>query len=177
MKTAVISSLGNPNSFDLIDKTNPLYYIARYSHEMSMNLYALSQASFQWEQGEVADYATEMAAWDVYSTSLEIWFTDAVAASDGGLPIPAPPSLPALPGISLPSLIINIVLRVGIKILINWLRKKLDPTNPAGEISQILERALLTGGGEPLISLLAAVPLEIIVNHAGAFEDFLYRDK
>lgn len=55
MREVTAYSLGNPGTFDITDKNDPLYYIARFNHEMSVNLYNLQQAGWEFRQGTDLD--------------------------------------------------------------------------------------------------------------------------
>lgn len=175
-----IYSLGNPGTFDITDKTDPMYYVARYNHEMSKNLYDMNVAGFEWRQTEDSDISSIISDFDTYSGNLVTWFESAVEASNDDLPIPAPPTVPALPGSPLPGIIISIIARIIVKILVDWLGRKLDPNTEAKEIAQILKKAFI---GEidsnefPLMSQLANTPLEIIISKYGAYDHFLYADR
>ena len=180
MLETTVYSLGNPGSFDITDKTNPLYYIARFSHEQSKILYDLNQLGFVFRQSEDTDIQDIKDDFALYASSLETWMTTAVAASNDGLPIPAPPTLPTLPGNPLPGIIISILFKIAIRIFVDWLRKKLDPNTEAKEIAQVLKAALIgnTGGDDfPLIEMLGNTPLEIIFSKLNEYQDFLYSDR
>jgi hypothetical protein len=43
-------SLGDPGTFDITDKDDPMYYVARFNHEMSVNFYNLQQAGWEFRQ-------------------------------------------------------------------------------------------------------------------------------
>ena len=174
MKETSVFSLGDPGTFDITDKTDPLYYIARYAHEQSKNLYDLQQASFRWEQDEDSDVVDIRDAFETFSSDLDDWFVTAVAASNDGLPVPAPPATPALPGKTITDIVITIIWRIGIKILVNWLKKKLDPDTESKEIAQILKKGLIgeAGGTEySFIELLQNMPLEIIITQGAEVQD------
>lgn len=176
MLESTVDSLGNPGSFDITNKDDPQYYIARFSHEMSLNFYNMETAGFVWRQSENSDFSSLIASFDTYAGLLETWFTTAVAASGDDLPIPAPPSVPALPGSSLPDILIGILMRIGIRVLVDWLRKKLDSETDAKELTAVLRKALLGEIDEteyPLIELLANRATEIIISRAGDFQDIL----
>lgn len=177
MLSEAVYSLGNPGTFDVTDKTDPMYYVARYSHELSVNLYNLQQEGFQWRQEEDTEYDSLTTALDTYGADIADWFTSAVAASNDGLPIPAPPSIPALPGGPLPSIIISLLVRIVVRILVDWLRKKLDPNTEAKEIAQMLKKIFLDADEESLMYLLQSQPLEIMFSKYGDYQDFLYADQ
>lgn len=175
MLEETIYSLGDPGTFDITDKNDPQYYIARFSHEMSENFYNMQQEGFVWRQSENSDYSALITSFDTYAGLLETWFTTAVAASGNDLPIPAPPSVPALPGSSLPQILIGILMRIGIRVLVDWLRKKLDSGTDAKELTAVLRKALIGVNGESeefsLLELLANIPIEILISRYGEFQD------
>ena len=177
MKETNVVSLGDPGTFDITDKTDPMYYIARYAHEQSMNLRALEVGAFRWEQDEDSDITAIQTDLDAYAVLLDTWFFDAVAASEGGLPIPAPPTVPALPGKTIGQILLSLFIRIAIRIIINWLKKKLDSGTEAGEIAQVLKKGLIgvAGGTEySFIELLQNTPLEIIINRKDDYQDITY---
>lgn len=173
-----IYSLGDPDTFDITDKDDPQYYIARFSHEMSVNFYNLETAGFVWRQSEDTDFSALISSFDTYAGLLDTWFSTAVADSAAGDPITAPPSVPALPGESLPQILIGILIRIGIRILVDWLRKKLDSNTDAKELTAVLRQALIGENGSseefPLLELLAKVPLEVLLTKRGDFEDLSF---
>ncbi len=179
MLSQTIYSLGDPGTFDITDKTDPQYYIARFSHEMSKNFYDLQTAGFDFNQMENSDYAAFEDAFDTYRTTLATWFDTAVQDSMDGDPIAAVPAVPDLTAL-IPWLGSNpwvtFLLKVGLDIAIRWLRKKLDSDTDAKEITQVLRQAFIgeTGGDEfPLMELFAEVPLQIIINRWGEFQDIV----
>lgn len=180
MLSEAVYALGNPGTFDIVDKNDPQYYIARFAHEMSVNYFNLQTEGFVWRQEEDSDYSTLISSFDTYAGLLETWFTTAVAASGNDLPIPVPPSVPALPGSSLPDILIGILMRIGIRVLVDWLRKKLDSGTDAKELTAVLRQALI---GEidseeyPILELLASVPIEVIISRAGDIQTLLLSNK
>lgn len=180
MLESTVHSEGDPGTFDLTDKDDPQYYIALFSHEMSVNFYNLETAGFVWRQSENSDYSALITSFDTYAGLLETWFTTAVAASGNELPIPAPPSVPALPGSSLPQILMGILMRIGIRVLVDWLRKKLDSGTDAKELTAVLRKALIGEADSteyPLIELLASVPVEVIISRAGDIQNLLLSNK
>ncbi len=175
MLESTVDSLGNPGTFDITDKDDPQYYIARFSHEMSLNFYNMETAGFVWRQSENSDFSSLITSFDTYAGLLETWFTTAVAASGNDLPIPAPPSVPALPGSSLPDILIGILMRIGIRVLVDWLRKKLDSGTDAKEITSVLRKGLLlpnpANGDISILELLVNTPTEIIISKFGELQD------
>ncbi|MEE9396115.1 MAG: hypothetical protein V3V31_03790 [Methylococcales bacterium] len=173
MLSQTIYSLGDPGTFDITDKDNPQYYVARLSHELSENLYNLQTAGFDFNQMENSDYASFETAYDTYLTTLATWFDTAVQDSMDGDPIAAVPVIPDITAI-VPWLGQNpwltFLAKVALDMGIRWLRKKLDSDTDAKEITQVLRQALI---GEidsteyPLIELLANIPIEIILSRYG----------
>lgn len=177
MLSQTIYSLGNPGTFDIVDKTDPQYYIARFAHEMSRNYYNLQTAGFDFNQMENSDYAAFEDAFDTYQATLATWFDTAVQDSMDGDPIAAVPAVPDLTAL-IPWLGSNpwvtFLLKVGLDIAIRWLRKKLDSDTDAKEISQVLRQALIGVSGSEefsLIELLANVPIEVLISKYGNFQE------
>ncbi len=174
-------TLGDPGTFTLTDKSNPLYYVARYAHECSLNLYHLSDANFTFEQTGAATTNTFNTNMATYLTSLASWMTSAVAASEAGTSIPALPTMPSFVTAPGTMNITNVYLRIIIQIALEWLKKKLDGDTDATEIAQVLKRALLkedaSGDEYALMEQLSNVPLEIVVSRIGEYEDHLYSDR
>jgi hypothetical protein len=99
MLSQTVYSLGDPGTFDITDKTDPQYYIARFSHEMSENFYNLQTAGFDFNQMEATDYAAFENAYDTYRALIVTWFTTAIGESNDGDPITAVPALPDITSI------------------------------------------------------------------------------
>ncbi len=183
MLSQTIYSLGNPGTFDITDKDDPQYYIARFSHEMSKNFYDLQQAGFDFNQMETTDYAAFEDAYDTYMGLLATWFDTAVQDSMDGDPIAVVPTIPDITAI-VPWLGANpwvtFLLKVALDMGLRWLRKKLDSGTDAREITQVLRQAFI---GEidsdefPLIELMANKTIEIIISRSGDFQDILIGNK
>lgn len=183
MLSQTVYSLGDPGSFDPTDKDDPQYYIARFHHEMSKNLYNLSNAGFDFNQMETTDYASFEDAYDTYMTTLATWFDTAVQDSMDGDPIAAVPAIPDITTI-IPwvggnpwlTFLVRVIIHIGVL----WLRKKLDSNTDAKEITQVLRQALI---GEidsteyPLLELAANRAIEIIISRSGDFQDILIGSK
>lgn len=179
MLSQTIYSLGDPGTFDIVDKDDPQYYIARFSHEMSENFYLLQTAGFDFNQMENSDYAAFENAYDTYRALIVTWFATAIGESNDGDPITAVPALPDITSI-VPWLgenpwltfLANSVIDLGLE----WIRATLASGTLASEVAQVLKQALI---GEvdsteyPLLELLATVPIEIILSRAGEFQDIL----
>jgi len=181
MRSQVVQTLGSPGSFDITDKDNPLYYIARYCHECSMNLYELNADGFRFEQLEKSEVEIKLQQYSTWRTSLITWFTTAVAASEAGTAIPSLPSTPSFMYIPGGSGLLEYTLNQFIRVAFEWLKKKLDSDTDATEIAQVLKRAFLgeDGSGDEyaLIEQMANTPLEIVVSKADGFEDISYADR
>lgn len=174
MKDISVYSVGDPGAFDL-SKGADMYWTERVSYEFTKMLYDMSLEGFEVRQDEPTDYTDITSDFNTYAGSLATWFTTAVQASNDGDVIPAPPSVPALPGNTLPGILITIFLRVFVRIIVDWLRKKLDPDTQALEIAAILKKALLLpdpeNGDISILELLASVPIEIILSKYGDVQD------
>lgn len=178
MLSREIYSLGDPGTFDITDKDNPQYYVARLSHELSENLYNLQTDGFDFKQMENSDYTSFENAYDTYRALVVTWFTTAIGDSDAGDPITAVPALPDITSI-VPWLgenpwltfLVNLAIDLGLE----WLRGKLASGTEASEVAQVLKQALIGENGAseefPLLELLAAVPIEIILSKYGDFQD------
>lgn len=180
MLSQTIYSLGDPGTFDIVDKDDPQYYIARFSHEMSENFYLLQTAGFDFNQMETTDYAAFENAYDTYLTTLATWFDTAVQDSMDGDPIAAVPAIPDITTI-VPWLGQNpwltFLVKVALDMGIRWLRKKLDSDTDAKEISQVLRQALIgeIGATEfPLLELVANKAIQIILSRDGEFQDLTF---
>lgn len=183
MLSQTIYSLGDPGTFDIVDKDNPQYYIARFSHEMSENFYNLQTAGFDFNQMEASDYAAFENAYDTYRALIVTWFTTAIGESHDGDPITAVPALPDITSI-VPWLgenpwltfLVNLAIDLGLE----WIRGKLASGTDASEVAQVLRQALIGEADSteyPLIELLANKTIEIILSRAGDFQEILIGSK
>ena len=181
MRSQVIYSHGDPGTFDITDKDNPLYYIARYCHECSEDRYELNSDGFVYEQSTVAEVNSVMGSWSTYRAAVLSWFPTAVAASNAGTAIPAAPTTPGYAYVAGMDPILHHILNSVITILVHWLEEKLDPDTESKEIAQVLKRAFLDEDGEgdeyALIKQMANTPMEIVVSKADGFEDISYADR
>ena len=177
-------TLGDPGTFDLTDKTDPLYYIARFNHECSMNLYAISNASGSYTQitsSDATSLDTDLLAW---AGSFSTWLTSAFDAYTDDLPVPAPPSLPSLPFLPIPAVVIEIVARVVFSIIQSWIRRRLAPgtemedvTKILMEIKAVLKEALIGGTDPdeyPLLESVAATPINVSVSKDASFQELTF---
>lgn len=179
MLSQTIYSLGDPGTFDVTDKTDPQYYIARFSHEMSKNFSNLQTAGFDFNQQENSDFDAFEEAFDTYAATLSTWMDTAVQDSMDGDPIAGLPAIPDITAI-VPWLgeyaWVTFLIKLAIDIFVRWLRKKLDSDTDAKEIVQVLRQALI---GEidseefPLIELLINKSVEVFLTRAGDFQDIL----
>lgn len=181
MRSQVIYSHGDPGTFDITDKDNPLYYIARYCHECSEDRYELNADGFVYEQLTTAEMANQWNIWGTALATVESWMATAVAASEAGTAIPAVPYIAAPPFINGEGTLTAQVLLYLLKFGLAWLRKKLDSDTDSTEIAQVLKRAFLDedGSGDEyaLIKQMANTPLEIVVSKADGYEDISYADR
>lgn len=179
MLSQTVYSEGNPGTFDITDKNDPQYYIARFSHEMSENFFNLQTAGFDFNQMENSDYAAFEDAYDTYRALIVSWFTTAIGESNDGDPITAVPALPDITSI-VPWLGDNpwltFLVNLGIDLGLEWLRGKLASGTEASEVAQVLKQALI---GEidsteyPLIELLAALPIKVSIDRKNEVQDIL----
>jgi len=176
MLSCDVYSLGDPGSFDITDKDDPMYYLARLAHEQSENLYNLNTEGFEFRQDEASDFSTIAGSWNTFGADMNTWFTNAVAASEAGTTVPAIPTLPTLPTDPVTGIVLQILFRVAVSVLGNWLKKILDPDTSAKELTQLLKAALLDSEGNSLFYLLGNTPLEIVLSRIGEYQDFLYSD-
>lgn len=170
-----VYSLGDPGTFDLI-AGDPMYWTERLSFELSKNLYNLSNGGYKFRQPVAADYTTLETTVNTYITSFATWADSAVDASNDGLPIPVPPTLPTLPDF-LSGEVWAMLIKLGLGILIRWIEKKLESGTEASEIAQVLKQGLigLAGGEEySFIELLQNTPLEIRVSSKNEYEDITF---
>lgn len=179
MLSEAIYSLGDPGTFDIVDKDDPQYYIARFSHEMSENFYNLQQAGFKFNQFENTDYAAIENAYDTYRGLVVTWIATAIGESNDGDPITAVPTLPDLTTL-VPWLGTNpwlaFLVNTIIDLALEWLRGGLASGTEANEIAQILKQALIgkiDSTEYPLLELLGSLPIEIILTRAGEFQEIL----
>lgn len=176
MLRETVYSLGSPGTFDITDKDDPQYYIARAAHEQSQNFYNLQTAGFDFIQMENSDYSSFEDAYDTYMTTLATWFDTAVQDSMDGDPIAAVPAIPDITTI-VPwvggnpwlTFLVRVIIHIGVL----WLRKKLDSNTDAKEITQVLRQALIgkiDSTEYPLIELLANTSIEILISRWGEFQ-------
>ncbi|MEE9397506.1 MAG: hypothetical protein V3V31_10905 [Methylococcales bacterium] len=180
MLSQTIYSLGNPGTFDITDKDDPQYYIARFSHEMSVNFFNLQTAGFDFNQMETTDYSSLETVFNTYAGTLATWFDTAVQDAMDGDPIAAVPTAPNITT-TIPWLgsnpWVSLLLRAGLDIVIRWLRKTLDSDTDAEEITRVLRQALI---GEidstefPLIELIASQAIQIIISKYGDYQDLIW---
>jgi len=181
MREKIVQTLGNPGTFDITDKDNPLYYIARYSHECSLNLYHLNAQGFQFEQPTSTEAYTTRAQYDSWLTAVTSWLSTAVTASEDGDPIPAVPNFAGLPVPVGPEGYLVLLLQMALELFLTWIRQKLDSDTDTSEIAQVLERCFLgkdaLGDEYQIIQQLANTPLEILIGDGANFEDIVYGDR
>lgn len=185
MLKSTVYSLGSPGTFDITDKDDPMYYVARFAHEQSQNLYNLQQAGFEWRQGTQTDFGSIETEFDTFLTAVAAWFETAVAASMAGSSIPALPTMPNLHptyeasdgGVSVWWLVIKFLLWY---VLLRF-RKSLEDDTDTEEIVNILRRIFMRKNEAEeeysLVELLANQPLEIILSKVSDFQDLVYSDR
>ncbi|MGB5749470.1 MAG: hypothetical protein WBM69_21000 [Desulfobacterales bacterium] len=182
MRSKLIESMGEPGTFNLTSD-DPMYWTERLSREISLNLYNLEQNGFRFEQHTADDIAGIENTLDTYSANVAAWMPTAIAASESGSPIPSAPALPDIISGGLATLgegWIFFFIKIGIHFVIKWIENKLSSTTDAGELAQILRKALLKQGasGEfSILELLASLPLHITISNKGDFQDFFYADR
>lgn len=179
MKTISVYSLGNPGTFDLIPGDD-MYWTERLSYEFSKMLYDMQTQGFDVRQEEATDYDTLESDLDTFSDSFATWAESAFEASTDGLPIPSPPSVPALPGGPLGGMLISIFLRIIIKLLVRWIEKMLIPDTEGSEIAQILKKGLIdqnaSGEDYSILWNLARQAIHIILTKESIINDVELRD-
>jgi hypothetical protein len=70
--------------------------------------------------------------------------------------------------------------RLFVQVGIAWLEKKLSSSTDAGELAQILRKAMLKGEDEneyAILEQLSNTPLEIIISKEGDYQDICYSDR
>lgn len=182
MNKVTVQTLGDPGTFDITDKSDPLYYIARFNHEMSLNFYQLNQNGFEWRQGTQTDFGSIETEFDTFMGSVATWLDNAVTASMDEDPIPALPTMPNLHptyeaadgGVSIWWLVIKFLLWY----VLLKLKKSLEGGTDVSEIANILRKALLSTNEASEeysnIVLLAHQAIRIILDQKGGYQDFLY---
>jgi hypothetical protein len=174
-----IFSLGSPPTFIKVS-TDANYYLERDAYERCYNRYLLSAAGASWQQAESADFSAWTSALNTYESEFSSWLDAAVEAQADGLPVPAPPTFPApLPGIPWWITAIQIAITV-IKVVWRYVRKRFEGGTDTSELVALLRDAMMLPDPEnegeyiPIMELLASVPLEIIINKEGQFQDWLF---
>lgn len=182
MNKVTVQTTGDIGSFDLTDKSDPLYYIAHFSHTMAKNFYQLNQNSFEWRQNTQTDMNGIETLLDTWMGNIATWFDTAVEDSMEGDPIASIPSPPDFhttyeatdAGVSVWWLIIKFCLWY----VLLRLRKSLEGGTDVTEVANILRKALLsTNESEEEYSnliLLAQQAVRIIISQSGDMQDFLY---
>lgn len=176
MLAETIYSLGNPGTFDITDKDDPMYYVARLAHEISVDRYNLNDAGFEYRQDELSDFTSIASDWDTWVIAIQGWLDAAVIAQEAGTTVPAIPTIPSIPSDPVSAIAIQLLFRIAGALITSWLKKRFEGGTDTGELVHLLGKALLDGDGESLLYLLHAVPLEIIFNRQGEYQDFLYSD-
>jgi len=183
MLDILVESLGDPGTFDLTDKDNPMYYIARYSHEQSLNLYNLSVAEFRFIQHADSDFEAVEEGFDTYAGQIKDWF----AAKDSKAELPAIPDITALLPFLGPAGWITFFIKLAIDIGMEWINNRIGLGEGSSgieadltELIAVLKQAFVGEIGEsefPLIELLANKSIEIILSRASDFQEILIGSK
>jgi hypothetical protein len=181
MLKSTVYSLGNPGTFDITDKDDPLYYLARIAHEQSVNLWNLSQAGLEFRQMEQSDMAALETTYDSFYTDIIAWLDSAVAASMAEDPIPALPSIPDIfPAYEVTDGSVGIwwaIIKFLLYYLLLKLKKKLEGGTDVTEVANILRKGLIgEAGGEKysFIELLQNAALHICIDKGDHFQDITY---
>jgi hypothetical protein len=177
-----VYSLGDPGTFDITDKNDPMYYVARLNHELSKNLYNLNTASAKLQQNTTADYGTLETTIDTYLGNVDTWLGSAVAAQAAGSEVPALPTFPDIfDSLALAAGIPPVlwfVAKLGIQIGMSYLKKRFDSGTDMGELAAAFREAWIGKNGEdetyPYLLLMAQRRLEILLNRTGDLESVYY---
>lgn len=179
MLSVSIYSLGVPPTFSLTG-SEANYYLERDAYERCYNRYLLATEGFAFTQEESDDWTEWDTDLATYETTFSTWLDNAVSAQTDGLPVPAPPSLPA-PPIGVPWWVTAIKLGIAVvKLLLLWDKKRKEAGSDTSELVHMLRQAMMlphpteTGKFIPIMELLANTPLQILVNSSGEFQDFMY---
>ena len=179
MLSSAIFSLGIPPTFTLTgSETN--YYLERDAYERCYNRYLLANEGFSYTQEEGDDWSEWDADLATYESAFSTWLDNAVAAQEGGLPVPAPPSLPA-PPTSVPWWVTAIKIAITvIKLVLLWDKKRKEAGSDTSELVHLIRQAMMLKDPSdpskyiPILELLANTPLSIFINRSGEFQDAMY---
>jgi len=176
-----IASVGVLPSFTT-PTTQENYWEERLACELSTMIRSMEQEGFKIRQPEDSDMTGFESSVSSFLASFDTWREDAVGASMSGLPIPAFPSLPAIP-VAILQIVLPTLIKLAINLAGKWLEKKLDSTTEAQEIAQkieslkdVVEKGLLDDINPDLalMKMLSQRQIEIILSHFGTLEDFTY---
>jgi len=183
MLRITVDSLGDPGTFDLTDKDDPQYYIARASHEISLNFYNLETAGFDFIQHEDADFDAVEEGLDSYAGQVKSWF----AAKDSKAELPAIPDITTLLPFLGPAGWITFFIKLAIDIAMEWVNNRIGLGEGSSgieadltELIAVIRQAFVGEIGEsefPLIELLANKSIEIILSRASDFQEILIGSK
>lgn len=184
MIQVLIPTLGAPPAFTKTTADSD-YWQARFCYEESLLKYNANVAGYAITQIQQTDIESAEALMDSLSGELQTWLTSSVTAMEAGEPIPA------LDESYIPELIQFVVLaitgqwglifvlfvKVGLKFLIEWIRKKLA-AGDVSEVARTMEEIILDKSDpENVINrldyLTGAMPnnLHITVNAGDRTED------
>jgi hypothetical protein len=176
-----IQTLGEPGTFDLTDKDDPLYYTARAAHEVSLNLYHMANAGMLWEQAQTTDITSWRSAMSLWFADLETWLDAAVESQDTGDPVPPLTAFPQLEANFARGFPFVEILYHVLRYIIVLLVKRYEKGTEVNEIANVLKKAMLdedlSGNLNPILERLGNTPLEIILSEVGDYQDFLYSDR
>lgn len=180
MKEQLIYSLGTLPAFGRTTD-HEMYWTERVNYELSKMFSLLNTEGFTLIQPEQDDFDAVEEGYDTFATDVGAWLDSAVTASEEGDPIPALPAIPDLT--SLVSIFTGnpwllFLVKTGIQILLQYIRKKFDSDTDVDELAQILRKGLimdLPGGSEgAILEQLKRMPLHIVLSTKGEYEDFYY---
>jgi len=180
MKEQLIYSLGTLPAFGRTTD-HEMYWTERVNYELSKMFSLLNTEGFTLIQPEQDDFDAVEEGYDTFATDVGAWLDSAVTASEEGDPIPALPAIPDLT--SLVSIFTGnpwllFLVKTGIQILLQYIRKKFDSDTDVDELAQILRKGLimdLPGGSEgSILEQLKRMPLHIVLSTKGEYEDFYY---
>lgn len=141
------SAFANPGTVPgtfTYNPAQPTYWTEWLSWWMIRMVDVMVVQGFDFNQPAATEYDTFNTALGTWFSDLTSWWDSAVAARDAENPIPAFPSLPAIPVDGGIPGILNVLLQIAnVTSLLTKLRKDLDSTTEAGELENILKQAFL----------------------------------
>jgi len=184
MKTIPVASLGTPPSFT-ISTDNPLYWLLRICYEESLDRYNRKQQGFVENCVESSDFTTAETAFDTLGTDIKTWIDSAINASaDGNEPtafdtadLPDIITFVALLATQNWGAIFLLFVKVGLKAVLDFSRKSLDPATSTGDMVELLKQtiAVLDDDGNVVGCRLDGLTnLHITVNTEQDLQDSLW---